>query len=172
MKGIIILAVTIFLVDVQATSISRVQKEVDFDESKTVESPWILEELDRTSANDALDELQNIKAMVDVLHFLRNYNDVMECSGNTCEWCFMSACIKVSFLANKNEFQFCASYLTINLYCLSVPARPYKNCKSYLGVDICLETTNVNISGGRACLDVTISVGIISKTFSKICMGP
>ncbi|KAL3832740.1 hypothetical protein ACJMK2_024355 [Sinanodonta woodiana] len=175
MKGFMILAVTSFLVGVQASSISKDQKEWDIDESKTVESPWMLEQLEGTSVNGALDEVQNTKAIVDMLRFLRNHKDVMGCSGNTCEWCISSACFKISYLPNSNEFQFCAAYKGNNVFCQSVPAREFKYCKtikvSFLKVELCIEVKNVNISRGRACMDVKLSVAGMSQTFRNICLG-
>ncbi|KAK3585837.1 hypothetical protein CHS0354_038362 [Potamilus streckersoni] len=180
MKGFIILAVTVFLVGVQTSSVSTVRKELeDVDESKdvsiSVELQWLLEELDGTSVSGALDEVQNIKSIVDVLHFLQNYKDVMGCSGNTCEWCKWSACFKISYLPDSNEFQFCATYRGNNIFCQTVPARDFKYCKkvkvSFLKVEICLQVMNVNISGGKACMDVKVSVAGVSQTFNNICLG-
>ncbi|KAK3585836.1 hypothetical protein CHS0354_038362 [Potamilus streckersoni] len=176
MKGFIILAVTVFLVGVQTSSVSTVRKELeDVDESKDVELQWLLEELDGTSVSGALDEVQNIKSIVDVLHFLQNYKDVMGCSGNTCEWCKWSACFKISYLPDSNEFQFCATYRGNNIFCQTVPARDFKYCKkvkvSFLKVEICLQVMNVNISGGKACMDVKVSVAGVSQTFNNICLG-
>ncbi|KAL3832742.1 hypothetical protein ACJMK2_024357 [Sinanodonta woodiana] len=175
MKGIIILAITSFLVGVQASSIYKVQKELDVDKFQRVESPWILEELDSTSANGALAEMQNMKTIVDVLHFLQNYKDVTRCSGNSCKWCKWSVCFKITYLPESNMFQFCAVYRNINVYCRSVPSRSFKYCKTvrikFFFSTLCIEATNVRISGGRACLDLKLSVSGIPITFRNLCIG-
>ncbi|KAL3832741.1 hypothetical protein ACJMK2_024356 [Sinanodonta woodiana] len=171
MKGFMILAVTSLLVGVQASS--RVQTVLDIDESKTVESQWIFDEVDGTSANDALDEVQNIKNIVDMLHLLQNYKDGMRCSVNTCEWCVSSACFNISYVPSRNEFQSCAAYNSINVFCQSVPARSFKSCKtiqvSILNIELCSEAMNVNIDKGKACMDVKVSVAGMA---SKICLAP
>ncbi|KAK3602755.1 hypothetical protein CHS0354_027753 [Potamilus streckersoni] len=188
MTVIIVLAVAIFLVGVQASYISPIQRE--FNELEDFQKAEVLSTLedrdvgtevnnDGAAGNSAtfgeLKEIQKMETIDDVLYFLQNYKDVMGCSGDTCEWCLKKVCVQVTFLAGTNEFQFCATYKGNNVFCKTFPARDFKYCKKikikFFTVNVCLEIKNVNISDGRACMDVKVSAAGMSKTFRDICMG-
>lgn len=188
MNGIIVLAVTIFLVGVQASYISTIQKELsgieDYQKAGlilTLEESDVGTEVNSDAAADnsatfgELDEIQEMETIDDVLHFLQNYKDVMVCNGDSCEWCLKQVCVQVIFLAGTNEFQFCATYKGSNVFCKTFPARDFKYCKKiqikFVSVNVCLEIKNVNISEGKACMDVKVSAAGMSKSIKNICIG-
>ncbi|KAL3866537.1 hypothetical protein ACJMK2_043829 [Sinanodonta woodiana] len=188
MNGIIVLACTIFLVGVQASYISTIQKQKDeIEDSQEDELLSTLEERDvgievnsDAAADNAatfgeLDEIQKIETIDDVLHFLQNYKDVTGCSGDKCEWCLKQVCVQLIYLEATNEFQFCATYKGNNVFCQTFPARDFKYCKKIkiklVAINVCLEIKNVYISGGRACMDVKVSAAGMSKSFKNICIG-
>ncbi|KAK3585835.1 hypothetical protein CHS0354_038360 [Potamilus streckersoni] len=177
MKGIIILAVSSFLVGVHASLIPTVRMEL---EDIKVGQPWMLENkevgselnndvVDVTSAIDAVDEIQGNNDTIPRLCFnIQKQKNVMDSIRNAYHWSLWSACYTVSYLPWSAQFLLEIWYRD-NYSSTNVQAEDVKYCLPRPNAKVCIELKNMKQAVNIIYTDVTLSEGVLSKTFYNVC---
>ncbi|KAL3872394.1 hypothetical protein ACJMK2_040323 [Sinanodonta woodiana] len=199
MKSFVVFAVVITLVSVQGSSIVMFRQILDnarkseANRVRTVSKNILTLADDSTSpgnndddsssivgdsgeimSGNIQEELQNSETLENIIRFLLDKKELLDCQGNTCKVCYFGLCLNLVYQAGSRQFEVSIMYNSVILFRMNLPAKDYQFCKDIsfglIKGKVCLKISNVRITESQACLDLTISFLAWSNTFSNLCM--